>query len=106
MKIKLKSISSWFLIIWGIFLILGFSGCKDNNDDNEIYTITYHLNGGQGLDLPLTFKTSDKFTLDSPWKIGYKFDGWYYNSDFSGEIVTEIVGTCQKDLNLYAKWRS
>ena len=104
MKIKLKSISSWFLIIWGIFLILGFSGCKDNNDDNEIYTITYHLNGGQGLDLPLTFKTSDKFTLDSPWKIGYKFDGWYYNSDFSGEIVTEIVGTCQKDLNLYAKW--
>ena len=52
MKIKLKSISSWFLIIWGIFLILGFSGCKDNNDDNEIYTITYHLNGGQGLDLP------------------------------------------------------
>ena len=68
------------------------------------YTIVYHLDGGQGLNLPVTFQTNDRLTLDSPQKAGYKFVGWYSNSDFSGEIVTEIIGTCQKDLDLYAKW--
>ena len=104
MKITLKRISSWFLVIGAIFLILGLSGCKEKDDIEKTYNITYHLDGGQGLNLPVTFQTNDRLTLDSPQKAGYKFVGWYSNSDFSGEIVTEIIGTCQKDLDLYAKW--
>lgn len=32
MKITLKRISSWFLVIGAIFLILGLSGCKEKDD--------------------------------------------------------------------------
>ena len=79
MKITLKRISSWFLVIGAIFLILGLSGCKEKDDIEKTYNITYHLDGGQGLNLPVTFQTNDRLTLDSPQKAGYKFVGWYSN---------------------------
>lgn len=35
---------------------------------------------------------------------GYRFDGWYADSNFSGSPVTEITGTDTGNKTLYAKW--
>ena len=35
---------------------------------------------------------------------GYRFDGWYADSSFSGSPVTEITGTDTGDKKFYAKW--
>ena len=40
--------------------------------------------------------------LMTPYKEGYKFAGWYENSDFSGDKVTSVDGT----KTLYAKWEN
>ncbi len=39
-------------------------------------------------------------TLEVPVKDGYSFVGWYLNSDFSGEKITEVSDT----VTVYAKW--
>lgn len=38
--------------------------------------------------------------LPVPTKEGYTFKGWYRNSDFSGDVVTTVVG----EGKYYAKW--
>ena len=35
---------------------------------------------------------------------GYRFDGWYADSNFSGSPVTEITGTDTGNKTFYAKW--
>lgn len=35
---------------------------------------------------------------------GYRFDGWYADSSFSGSPVTEITGTDTGNKTFYAKW--
>lgn len=71
----------------------------------ETYTITYNLDGGT-LNDPVTSYTSqtNTFSLPQPTKDGSTFKGWYTNSDFSGEAVTEITKGSTGDLTFYAKW--
>ena len=45
---------------------------------------------------------TDEVYLNAPYKEGYIFDGWYIESNFSGEKVT-TVNTETED-TLYAKW--
>ncbi len=42
--------------------------------------------------------------LFSPIKEGYVFEGWYLNSDFSGEMITNIADI-DDDVILFPKWR-
>ena len=69
------------------------------------YTITYNADGGT---LPSGYRTSfteyNEFDLPVPFKTGYDFAGWYYNSSFTGESVTSIeLGTNWNPV-FYAKW--
>lgn len=57
----------------------------------EVTGYTY----GTGAVLP----TADDITCE-----GYRFDGWYADSSFSGSPVTEITGTDTGDKVFYAKW--
>lgn len=57
----------------------------------EVTGYTY----GTGAVLP----TANDITRD-----GYRFDGWYADSSFSGSPVTEITGTDTGDKVFYAKW--
>ncbi len=41
--------------------------------------------------------------LFTPVRDGYKFDGWYLTSDFSGEKITSIT-ELDGDVTVYAKW--
>ena len=57
----------------------------------EVTSYTY----GTGAVLP----TADDMTRE-----GYRFDGWYADSSFSGSLITEITGTDTGDKTFYAKW--
>ena len=56
-----------------------------------------------GFDNESILRTGETFVLNTPYKEGYTFDGWYANADFSGAKVISIndsTPTC----TLYAKW--
>lgn len=57
----------------------------------EVTGYTY----GTGAVLPIT----NDITRE-----GYRFDGWYADSNFSGSPVTEITGTDTGNKTFYAKW--
>lgn len=74
---------------------------------NEIYTITYDLNGGSGNSNPSTYTLdSDTITLTAPTTApdNKVFDGWYQEFDFSGTEVTEITSGSTGNIQLYANW--
>ena len=39
-----------------------------------------------------------------PTRVGYTFEGWYANPEFTGEKVTSIAADIHENTNLYAKW--
>ena len=59
--------------------------------EKEVTGYTY----GTGAVLP----TTNDITRE-----GYRFDGWYADSNFSGSPVTEITGTDTGNKTFYAKW--
>lgn len=70
------------------------------------YTITYHLNNGTNHAAnPASYTVeTPTFTLQAPTRERYTFEGWYLQSDFSGDKVTQIAKGTTGTLNLYAKW--
>ena len=68
------------------------------------YTVTYTLNGGDNhQDNPATFDVTDlPIALEDPGKLGYDFDGWYGNAEFTGDPITSIASVGNKAL--FAKW--
>ena len=69
----------------------------------EIYTITYHLNGGSFTGSAMTqFIEKDEIILPIPVKEGYKFYAWFESADFTtGEVFEIPVGT-KRNIELYA----
>lgn len=78
------------------------SATVDTPDD---YKITFNIDGNTKEINPIydrgTIKVSE---LPAPTKIGYKFDGWYFDSK-KGEKVTEDF-KLTKNITLYGHWVS
>lgn len=69
---------------------------------SRLYTITYELNEGtQAEGQPNYYAEGDNISLLSPTKDRSEFVGWYKNSDFSGDAITNLSGETG-DLTLYA----
>lgn len=70
------------------------------------YSIRYHLDGGSNhMSNKKTYNIENKtITLLDPKKSGSEFLGWYASSDFSGDVVTEIISGTYGYISLYAKW--
>lgn len=70
------------------------------------YNITYNFNGGNATgSCPTSYYiSSDNIVLSAPIRTGYKFGGWYKNSDFSGARVDVISKGSYGNVTLYAKW--
>lgn len=70
------------------------------------YKITYNLDGGTNhTSNPATYTIeTSTITLQAPTKAGYTFEGWYLQSDFSGDKVTQIAQGTTGNIELYAKW--
>ncbi|MBE5757228.1 MAG: hypothetical protein E7342_05470 [Clostridiales bacterium] len=72
------------------------------------FSITYVLNGGTNIPKnPEFFVTTDKtFYIYAPTRDGYDFEGWYLNSDFTGDVVMYINPKNETgSITLYAKWK-
>ena len=66
------------------------------------YTVAYDVNGGE--ELPNSYLTggSKLNNLPTPTKEKYRFDGWYYDSNFNNPVDSN--DTITSDLTLHAKW--
>ena len=69
------------------------------------YTIRYVLNGGNNLAAnPSTYIDDRETTLYAPYRSHYIFDGWYDNSNFTGDPITSIPKGSSGNKVFYAKW--
>lgn len=74
------------------------------------YTIHYNLNGGSfsnaNVKNSIVYDREDYTISPDPSRTGYDFKGWYENSDFSGDPLSDnkIPKDKAKNWNLYAKW--
>ena len=73
------------------------------------YSVTLQTNGGTiapGKEVTgYTYGTGTTLpTANDLTREGYRFDGWYADSSFSGSPVTEITDTDTGDKVFYAKW--
>lgn len=64
------------------------------------YTVTFETNGGDKID---SYKTGLISESPNTSRTNYLFDGWYLNSDYSGERVN-FPFTVSKPTTFYAKW--
>ena len=73
--------------------------------DPVYYNITYELDGGvNSPSAPTRYLEGGSTALYSPEKEGFKFLGWYLNSDFSGSKITKISSSQTGNITLYALW--
>ena len=71
------------------------------------YTITYNLNGGTN---PSDAKTkynveTENYTLPTPTRTGYEFEGWYSDSSLTTKVTSIVKGSTGNKI-LYSKWKA
>ena len=95
------------LVIAGLSAgVIFFIGSLIDLDGEEVYNITYDLDGGiNSPDNPSTYVYGDRIELCDPTKEGYIFEGWYI-FDESGEVkrIYRIDPLMHRDLTIYARW--
>lgn len=70
----------------------------------QFRTFTFNVNEGTDVD-SITARAGNTYTApDDPVKSNYDFDGWYKNSDFSGNAYVFPATMPDEDITLYAKW--
>ncbi len=72
----------------------------------EKYSITYELDGGNNNAQNKTEydMETDTFSLASPTKRGYAFEGWYAEPEFTTEVTSVEKGSIGNK-TVYAKWK-
>ncbi len=105
-----------FILILVAFLIalgLGYSALSDiltiqGSAVLGTYSVIYHLNGGENPEnAVLRFEAFDNIPLPEPTFIGYTFDGWFENAQYSGTPITSTpIGNDARNIEIYAKWIS
>ena len=84
-----------------------FNGIKYSYTPATTYSINYVLNGGTNAESnPTSYDDYHSVTLADPSRTGYVFQGWYDNSGFSGNPITEIPVLSEGNKTFYAKWQS
>ncbi len=98
---------------------MGYNFISDNiNFGPKTYTINFHLNGGNVMDMsnllnPILreqnysistddYELNDYLSSITPMKSNSDFVGWYYDSNFTQQY--DSSNTVSSDIDLYAKW--
>ena len=97
---------------WGVLVILlvfGFIGCGGNGTDDNKFTVTFDLEGGNisgnTASVKITVKSGDNIAnLPSPKK-EYIFNGWFTQKNGLGNEFTQN-SIVTSDLTVYASWVS
>ena len=88
----------------------GVCECGQKDPNGSVvskYTISYVLNGGVlSNDAPTVYTVGETVFLIDPTKDNNTFEGWYLNTDFSGEKISVISNKTTGNITLYAKWTS
>ena len=90
-----------------LFFIFCLIGCVNNEDINqqeeiEKYTITLQNCGYGGVVQNLENKTTIPCNLPILFEDGYKFLGWYLDSEYEDKVLGNETLTA--DITIYAKW--
>jgi uncharacterized repeat protein (TIGR02543 family) len=102
-----------FIVVGVIVLML--AGCNERINDspvdiiqdtygNKQYKISF---SAESLVVPLddvTYSATQIPQMPTPTKIGYFFQGWYYDQDFLEPYSSDTLYLKMKDLVLYPKW--
>lgn len=67
----------------------------------QTYTITFDTRGGNFIDA-LTLYYMDPIELPIPELLGYEFQGWYVDYDYTQVFDLEVMGS--EDIYIVAKW--
>lgn len=111
MKAILKSKKSFALIMAVIMMVVLscglFASCNDNPQGKTV-TVSFDLNYPDATGVPSAkeAEVGKKYGfLSTPRRTGYKFIGWYLNSNGTGTAVTkDTIVEKDTDHKLYAKW--
>ncbi|HHU55574.1 MAG TPA: hypothetical protein GXZ48_02630 [Acholeplasmataceae bacterium] len=75
------------------------------NVKNKIYNIVYEVDENVRNENPAIYnKDILPIILKEPVKVGYSFQGWYKESDYSGNKITVLDINTEGDITLYPKW--
>ena len=86
-----------FKLIILLFLSIILISCSDDS-----YIIHFNTNGGITLE-SIRVDDPENFVLTyEPVKEGYKFIGWYLDSNFTNEFIS--LEFLDENVNIYAKW--
>lgn len=80
----------------GSFGNLIFTACYAANN----YILSFDVNGGNEPITAISVTYDKSFTLPTPTRTGYTFDGWYYN----GNAVVNGIWKYVKNIELTAQW--
>ena len=80
----------------GSFGDLTFTACYAANN----YTLSFNVNGGDESITAITVTYDKSFTLPTPVRTGYTFDGWVYN----GNKITNGIWKYTDNIKLSAQW--
>lgn len=96
-KIKKRSLRT-FLFLLAATGCIGFAACA-----KEKVHYSFSANGGTIDVAEAEVKKGEEYSLPTPTREGYAFEGWYDTEDFSGEKVEKITDA-NESLTFYAKW--
>ena len=68
----------------------------------KIIHINYHYQYENKTESVLLDEKTN-YSLVVPFRLGYKFDGWFLNSAYTGDTITELTNP-QADVNVFARW--
>lgn len=112
---KKFTIRKIFIFVLIAICVMGLSACsksdiktpadiiKDQYGDKE-YRISF---SSEGLDEPIsdmTYTAKSIPVLPTPQKVGYVFNGWFFEKNYQTQFQNEILLMTMTDVTLYAKW--
>ena len=97
----MKKLLTLLLMIFSLSCIFIGVGCGKNSADEPSYKITLDANGGSVNAQELEFKVGDDYTLPTPVKDGYTFEGWQYNNSI---FPTSGKWELENNITLVAKY--
>lgn len=83
-KTKKKSLRTLLFVIAAAGC-LGAAACA-----KEKLTLSFAVNGGADI-AAAEVKKGEEYSLPTPTREGYEFEGWYATEDFSGDPVEKIT---------------
>ena len=113
---KKFTIKKIFIFVLIAICVMGLSACsksdiktpadiiKDQYGDKE-YRISF---SSEGLDEPIsdmTYTAKSIPVLPTPQKVGYVFNGWFFEKNYQTQFQNEILLMTMTDVTLYAKWK-